>query len=133
MADGSANNQPASEETLLDIRSELERQLEISSTIGLEEKDRGEALSALKEQVVSWKKQEEKKEVLQNRLHSIEKKILVGGVNLLDKSQTQEALLVKSMQALEEKREAELALRGKVKLQEVSFSAHVNFCDLLDL
>ncbi|CAG7824190.1 unnamed protein product [Allacma fusca] len=109
---------PVPPEALTGIKGELETQEKISSSIGEVAKHRRQALNALKDQVQTWKQQEQQKASLQDRYKSIRKKILVGGENLLDKSQQQEQLLQHSMQELEQKKEEEKQLTSKLETQQ---------------
>lgn len=106
------------EEAILGIKGVLEDQAMLSSTLGQEAKLRTDALSALKEKESAFKQQEEQKKTLHVRLESLQKKILVGGVNLLDKSQEQEELLQRSMKEILQKREEEKQLQTHLALQE---------------
>ncbi|ODN06197.1 Kinesin-like protein KIF3A [Orchesella cincta] len=106
------------EEAILGIKDELENQARLSSTLGTEAKMRTDALSALKEKENAFKQHEEQKRTLHDRLESLQKKILVGGVNLLDKSQEQEELLQRSLREIMQKREEEKQLQNHLALQE---------------
>lgn len=48
---------------------------------------------------------------MEEKLKSIQKKIMVGGENLLDKSQEQEAFLQNSMKELQERRKEQIKLQ----------------------
>ncbi|CAL8123332.1 unnamed protein product [Orchesella dallaii] len=106
------------EVAILGIKDELENQARLSSTLGTEAKMRTDALSALKEKENAFKQHEEQKRTLHDRLENLQKKILVGGVNLLDKSQEQEELLQRSMREIMQKREEEKQLQNHLALQE---------------
>lgn len=53
------------------------------------------------------------------KLHALEKKIIVGGENLLQKAEEQERLLEESARELEERKLKEAALREALELKEV--------------
>jgi kinesin family protein 3/17 len=83
------------DEALLGIRGELQNHAALSSTIGSESKDHKTVMTALKDKVMTWKETEAQRLGLQQKLKSLQRKILVGGENLLDKSQQQEELLLR--------------------------------------
>jgi len=56
---------------------------------------------------------------LKEKLESLEKKVLVGGENLLEKAEAQEQLLEKSAKELEERRAEELKLKQAIEEKEV--------------
>jgi len=56
---------------------------------------------------------------LQQKLQQIEKKIIVGGENLLEKAEEQERLLDESAKELEERRQKAEALRKALEEKEV--------------
>jgi len=60
--------------------------------------------------------------VLQQKLAQIEKKIIVGGENLLDKAEEQEKLLEESAKELEERRQKADSLRKALEEKEVTLS-----------
>jgi kinesin family protein 3/17 len=111
------------EEALLDIKDELENHAKLSSTIGNESQEKVSVISALKEKVLTWKQTEEQKLKLQHRLKSLNQKILVGGENLLEKSQAQEELLLRSMREISERKEEEKKLQQHLSQQEEERSA----------
>jgi len=57
---------------------------------------------------------------LQQKLSQIEKKIIVGGENLLEKAEEQEKLLEESAKELEERRQKAESLRKAVEEKEAS-------------
>jgi kinesin family member 3A len=57
---------------------------------------------------------------LQQKLQQIEKKIIVGGENLLEKAEEQERLLEESAKELEERRQKAEALRKALEEKEVT-------------
>lgn len=59
-------------------------------------------------------------QLLQQRLQAIEKKIIVGGENLLEKAEEQERLLEESAKELEERKGKAEALRKALEEKEVS-------------
>lgn len=63
-------------------------------------------------------KAREEHELLSQKLQALEKKIIVGGENLLEKAEEQERLLEESAQELEERRQKEAALRQALQEKE---------------
>lgn len=57
--------------------------------------------------------------MLKERLESLERKILVGGENLLEKAEEQEKLLENSAKELEERVRREAELRSQLEEREV--------------
>lgn len=108
----------AREAAILGIKDELENQARLTTSLGSEARMRTDALTALKEKETAFRQNEEQKKGLQDRLDSLQKKILVGGVNLLDKSQEQEELLQRSLREIMQKREEEKQLQTHLALQE---------------
>jgi len=58
-------------------------------------------------------------DALREKLQNLEKKILVGGENLLEKAEVQEQLLEASARELEERRRKEEQLRQALQQKEV--------------
>lgn len=71
-------------------------------------------------------------EELKKKLENLEKKILVGGENLLEKVETQEQLLEMAAKELEERKAREDHLTEQIKQKEV-FSSHFRFIYLIFL
>lgn len=115
---GDGANPATSEADILGIKDELENQARLCSMVGTEAKIRTDALTELKEKENAFRQHEEQKRTLHDRLESLQKKILIGGVNLLDKSQEQEELLQRSMKEIQQKREEEKQLQNHLALQE---------------
>ena len=63
----------------------------------------------------------EEQDVLENKLAAIQKKIIVGGENLLEKAEEQERMLEESARELEERKQKEDLLRKQLEEKEVSF------------
>ena len=60
-------------------------------------------------------------EQLQDRLRKIERKVIVGGVDLLQKAEEQEKLLEESNKELQLRKEQEAELRKQIESKEVRF------------
>ena len=69
----------------------------------------------------------DEQEQLKQKLSVIEKKIIVGGENLLEKAEEQERLLEESARELEERKEKEEELKKALEEKEVQF------CDIYSL
>ena len=63
-------------------------------------------------------------EALQQKMQQIEKKIIVGGENLLEKAEEQERLLEESAKELEERRRKADELRKALEEKEVRAALH---------
>ena len=61
----------------------------------------------------------DEQEQLNNKLAALEKKIIVGGENLLEKAEAQERMLEDSAKELEERKQKEEELRMALKEKEV--------------
>ena len=58
---------------------------------------------------------------LLGKLHNLEKKIIIGGENLLEKAEEQERLLEESAQELQERKQKETELTRALGEKDVSF------------
>jgi kinesin family protein 3/17 len=67
----------------------------------------------------------EEQQTLQSKLNALEKKIIVGGVNLLEKAEEQERLLEESAKELEERRKKAEVLKKKLEDKEVTRLYHL--------
>jgi hypothetical protein len=63
-------------------------------------------------------------DILREKLQNLEKKILVGGENLLEKAEVQEQLLEASARELEQRRRKEEQLRQALQQKEVRDTGH---------
>ena len=61
----------------------------------------------------------DEQELLENKLSAIQKKIIVGGENLLEKAEEQERMLEESAKELEERKRKEDELRKQLEEKEV--------------
>ena len=69
----------------------------------------------------------EEQEQLANKLQQIEKKIIVGGENLLEKAEEQERMLQESAKELEETRKKEEELRRVLEEKEVNMGDNIQY------
>jgi len=108
------------EETMNGIREELVTQQRLSRRVQLELAQKESALVQLTANVITWKEKQQRKTDLQEKLMSLQEKIMVGGFSLLDKSIEQEAYLQRSMQELQERRAEKARLRTSLNCKIVS-------------
>jgi len=108
-----------SKEKMTQIQAQIEadrRILEQKKDMEEEEKKRVEDDLAAKENEL--KKAQEDQEALSGKLAAIEKKIIVGGENLLEKAEEQERLLEESARELEDRKHKEEELRRALEEKE---------------
>eukprot|EP00039_Didymoeca_costata_P008337 m.110559 g.110559 ORF g.110559 m.110559 type:complete len:711 (-) comp14043_c0_seq3:1689-3821(-) len=101
------------------IKEEIEaekKQLKAQTDMAVEEKARVEAELAKKEATVEKARQE--RLALEKKMEAVQGKLIVGGVNLLEKAQEQELLLEESQRELEKRMAAEEALHSKIRAGE---------------
>ena len=65
--------------------------------------------------------------MLYEKLQSLERKIIVGGENLLEKAEEQERLLAMSQAELDQRRQCEKQLREQLEEKEVCISSTLLF------
>ncbi|KAK2163152.1 hypothetical protein LSH36_84g00051 [Paralvinella palmiformis] len=108
-----------SKEKMLEIQTQIEadrKKLESQKDMAAEEKRKVEEALTLKEKEL--REAEEEQKMLNQRLAAIEKKIIVGGENLLEKAEEQERLLEQSAKELEERRAKAEELRKALEEKE---------------
>ncbi|XP_028397829.1 kinesin-like protein KIF3A [Dendronephthya gigantea] len=84
----------------------------------MEEEEKNKAAQELEKREEDLEEAEEQHKRLQEKLKAVEGKIIVGGVNLLEKAQEQERLLEESAQELAERRAREHEIQKKIKEKE---------------
>ncbi|XP_064610162.1 kinesin-like protein KIF3A isoform X2 [Liolophura sinensis] len=84
----------------------------------MEEEERNKVKSDLEEKEMELKKYQEEQDHLSQKLAAIEKKIIVGGENLLEKAEEQERMLEESAKELEERKMREEELRKALEEKE---------------
>lgn len=82
------------------------------------EEERNKVKLDLKKRSDELKKTQQEHEQLQERLKAIEKKVIVGGVDLLKKAEEQEKLLEESNAELQQRQEQEAELRKQIEDKE---------------
>nr|ASS77296.1 kinesin family member 3A [Palaemon carinicauda] len=101
------------------IRKKIEEERRIlAERKDLEEEERDKLKSDLDKHEKEIKKALKEQESLKQRLQGLERKILVGGENLLEKAEEQERLLEESAMELEERRKHEEQLRHAIAQKE---------------
>lgn len=108
-----------SEERMREIHDEIvadRKLLSEKKDLAQEERDRLAAELETREHQLNTAREEH--ESLMQKLHALEKKIIVGGENLLQKAEEQERLLEESARELEERKQKEAALREALELKE---------------
>ncbi|XP_055958829.1 kinesin-like protein KIF3A [Patella vulgata] len=90
----------------------------LAETKDMADEERNRIKLDLEEKEEELKKYQEEQNQLEQKLATIEKKIIVGGVNLLEKAEEQERLLEESAKELNEQKEKEEELRKALKDKE---------------
>ncbi|KAK4291809.1 hypothetical protein Pmani_035388 [Petrolisthes manimaculis] len=107
------------EEEVADIRKKIEEERRmLAERKDLEEEERNKVKSDLDRHEKEVKKALKEQEALKQKLQGLERKILVGGENLLEKAEEQERLLEESAKELEERRRHEEQLRHAITQKE---------------
>ena len=103
-------------DTILSLENELESEknaFAMKKGMAEEEKQVAKQELDLKEQELARARQEQK--YLEERLADLQGKVIVGGVNLLDKAEKQEKLLEESAKELKRRKETETKLAKKLE------------------
>ena len=103
-------------DTILTLENELEserKEFSMKKDMAEEEKKFAKEELDLKERELSRARQEQKD--LEERLADLQGKVIVGGVNLLDKAEKQEKLLEDSAKELKRRKEREAKLKKKLQ------------------
>lgn len=107
------------EEEVAIIKKKIEEERKmLAERKDLEEEERNKVKSDLDRHEKEVKKALKEQEALKQRLQGLERKILVGGENLLEKAEEQERLLEESAKELEERRKHEEQLRRAITQKE---------------
>eukprot|EP00794_Sanderia_malayensis_P007023 gene7023-7811_t len=96
---------------------ELEKK-KLEEKTGLAQEERDKAASELERRENEIMKAQEEQKKLHEKLQSIESKMIVGGVNLLEKAAEQERLLEESSKEMQDRRTREEELRKKIEERE---------------
>ncbi|KAK7072046.1 Kinesin-like protein kif3a, partial [Halocaridina rubra] len=107
------------EEEMAAIRKKIEEERRLlAERKDLEEEERDRLKNDLDRHEKEIKKALKEQDALKQRLQGLERKILVGGENLLEKAEEQERLLEESARELEERRKHEEQLRHAITQKE---------------
>ncbi|XP_062586138.1 kinesin-like protein KIF3A [Saccostrea cucullata] len=108
-----------SKEKMAEIQSKIEKDRKIlESKKDMAEEERNKVKEDLEEKEMELKKFHEEQDQLANKLNALEKKIIVGGENLLEKAEEQERLLEESAKELEARKAKEEELRKALQEKE---------------
>ena len=108
-----------SKEKMSEIQQKIEEDRKLlEEKKDLEEEQRNKIKESLDEKESELKKYQEEMDQLSQKLAAIEKKIIVGGENLLEKAEEQERLLEESASELEKRKQHEEELRKALEEKE---------------
>lgn len=107
-----------SEEKMKEIQAKIEASRKMMEEKGMAEEERNCIANELIKQEDELKQAQEEHDALVQKLQALEKKIIVGGENLLEKAEEQERLLEESAQELEERKQKEKELRQALEKKE---------------
>lgn len=108
-----------SKEKMAEIQTKIENDRKLlEEKKDMAEEERNKMKESLDEKEAELKKYQEEQDQLTQKLLAIEKKIIVGGENLLEKAEEQERLLGESALELEERKKREEELRRALEEKE---------------
>lgn len=108
-----------SEDKMAEIRMKIDADRKVlEEKKDMEEEERNRMASELEQREAELRKAQEEHDLLVQKLQALEKKIIVGGENLLEKAEEQERLLEESARELEERRKKEAELRQALQQKE---------------
>lgn len=116
---GSQADSAASQARLQDLQTQLEKEKAvILQKKDLEESEKKRLIQEAEQRLQELDEEKRKKEEVAAKLAQLEQKLLVGGVNLLDKDQEQQMMLAKKAQELEERARKERELQRELEEHE---------------
>lgn len=117
---------------LMQLQEELDREKQaIMDSQDIEESDRNRLIEEAEAHYIEIQKERETKEALAEKLEQLEQKLLVGGVNMMDKNEAQQLELAKQAQELEEKlREERELVRALEAHEETNLQIEEEFTSL---
>ncbi|CAH1778129.1 unnamed protein product [Owenia fusiformis] len=108
-----------SKEKMTEIQAKIEADRKmLESKVDMEEEERNKVKADLEEKESKLKHAQDEQAALAQKLAQVEKKIIVGGENLLDKAEEQERLLEESAKELDERRQREENMRKQLQEKE---------------
>ncbi|XP_067948401.1 kinesin-like protein KIF3A [Watersipora subatra] len=108
-----------SKEKMAEIQSKIEAdRRKLEETKGMAEEERNKVKEHLEAKEQELKKAQDEQAQLSTKLQALEKKIIVGGVNLLEKAEEQQRLLEESAKELEQQHETEAKLKEAIEAKQ---------------
>ncbi|XP_032811281.1 kinesin-like protein KIF3A isoform X1 [Petromyzon marinus] len=106
-------------EKLAEMQAKIEEERKVlEAQLDMEEEERDKARAELERRENDLLKAQQEHQALQEKLAALEKKVIVGGVDLLAKAEEQERLLEESNMELEERRKRAEKLRRELEEKE---------------
>lgn len=108
-----------SKEKMAEIQAKIDADRKaLESKKDMAEEEKNKVKEDLDKKENELKKYKDEQEILENKLAAIQKKIIVGGENLLEKAEEQERMLEESAKELEERKRKEDQLRKQLEEKE---------------
>ncbi|KAH0629757.1 hypothetical protein JD844_012101 [Phrynosoma platyrhinos] len=112
-----------SPDKMMEMQAKIDEERKALETkLDMEEEERNKARAELEKREKDLLKAQQEHQSLLEKLSALEKKVIVGGVDLLAKAEEQEKLLEESNMELEERRKRAEQLRKELEEKEVRFS-----------
>ena len=93
----------------------------LHSQVDMEESEKSRIEVQLAKKEADLTRAQQEQDALQERLEALRRKVLVGGVNLLEKAQEQERLLEESAKELQDRQAKEEDLKRQLQMKEVGW------------
>uniref|UniRef100_A0A4W5RUZ1 Kinesin-like protein n=1 Tax=Hucho hucho TaxID=62062 RepID=A0A4W5RUZ1_9TELE len=114
-----------SPDKMVEMQAKIEEERkELEAKLDMEEEERNKARAELEKREKDLLKAQQEHHLLLEKLSALEKKVIVGGVDLLAKAEEQEKLLQESNNELEERRRRAEQLRRELEEKEVYLLTH---------
>ncbi|XP_017602276.1 PREDICTED: kinesin-like protein KIF3A isoform X2 [Corvus brachyrhynchos] len=118
-----AGKKKVSPDKMVEMQAKIEEERKALETkLDMEEEERNKARAELEKREKDLLKAQQEHQSLLEKLSALEKKVIVGGVDLLAKAEEQEKLLEESNMELEERRKRAEQLRKELEEKEVGLS-----------
>ncbi|XP_064874444.1 kinesin-like protein KIF3A isoform X3 [Oncorhynchus nerka] len=115
-----------SPDKMVEMQAKIEEERkELEATLDMEEEERNKARAELEKREKDLLKAQQEHHLLLEKLSALEKKVIVGGVDLLAKAEEQEKLLQESNNELEERRRRAEQLRRELEEKEAVTQEHM--------
>lgn len=116
---GSDSKKKISKEKMVEIQAKIDADRKaLESKKDMAEEERNKVKADLDKKESELRKFKEEQEQLEHKLAAIQRKIIVGGENLLEKAEEQERMLQESAKELEERKKKEELLRKQLQEKE---------------